>query len=145
MIRLLLPLVLLISFTSCLDKNDPNTFLAGTWKLRSIESAWTGNVSEGSDMFYTQTYRFNYDGTFVKTQNSEDGNFEATGTYTTTPPQELSSADVRFYLDLVYSDGAPIAGDCYGLDQEHLVVKNNKRIRNTWGECDCSILTYEKK
>lgn len=105
--RLLLPLVVLISFSSCLDKNDPNTFLAGKWELRSIESAWTGNVSD-SDMFYTPTYKFNYDGTFVKTQNSEDGNFEATGTYTTTPPQELSSAEVRFYLDLVYSDGDPL-------------------------------------
>lgn len=142
--NLILLLLLFLTFTACTDKNDPESLLKGTWKLISMQSAWTGEVSEGSDMFYAQTYQFSKNGTFTKTQRSDDGNLQASGTYTTEPPPPNEYPDVKFYLHLIYTAGDSIAGDCYGTQKELLLYKNNKQIRNTWGEGDGSILTYKK-
>jgi hypothetical protein len=143
--NLLLALLLLFALTACSEKNDPDKLIVGEWELVSSVNPWTGEKIEGEDLYYRQTYQFRRDGKFTKTQQNEDGNFQASGTYSTDKLEPTPDSDIRFYLNLTFTDGDQIAGSCYGYEKELMVYRVNKQLRNTWAECDGHIFTYDRK
>jgi hypothetical protein len=143
--NLLLPLIILFALTACSEKNDPENLISGDWELVSSVNAWTGEKLEGADLYYRQTYLFRRDGKFTKTQQNEDGSFQASGTYSIEQSESTSGSDIKFYLNLSFTDGDQIAGSCYGNEKEIMVYNVNKQLRNTWGECDGPIHTYDRK
>ncbi|OOG72303.1 hypothetical protein [Algoriphagus sp. A40] len=141
--RLFLPLLVFFAFVGCKEDVDPASTVIGQWKLISIGGGWGQSIQTGSDMIYSQTYQFNRNGTFVKTQETDGQSAEASGTFTTEPGEIMSSADVKLYVQLEFTEGEELAGDC-GPGSEHLILRNNNQLINTWGMCDGPILTYDK-
>jgi hypothetical protein len=143
--NLLLSLMLLFALTACSEKNDPDKLIVGEWELVSSVNAWTGEKLEGADLYYRETYLFRRDGKFTKTHQNEDGNLQASGTYSSEKLESTSDSEIKFYLNLSFTAGYQIVGSCYGNKKEIMVYNVNKQLRNTWGECDGPIHTYDRK
>lgn len=140
--KLLLPLLVFFAFVGCKEDVDPASTVIGQWELISIGSSWGQATQTGSDMSYRQTYQFNRNGTFIKTQEADGQSAEASGTFTTEPGEVASSADVKLNLFLDFAEGEEMAGNCG--PGELLILRNNNQLVNTWGMCDGPILTYTK-
>lgn len=141
--KLFLPVVLLLVFAGCREDVDPVRDMIGQWKLISIEDSWGNTTLTGQEMTFQQTYRFNSDGTFDKTQVVDGETKEALGTYRTEREEIESSADVKLNVLLDFLAGDDISGNCVS-GSEVLILRHNYQLINTWSACDGPRLTYLK-
>lgn len=141
--KLFLPLILLMVFAGCREKEDPEKGLVGQWDLISMENPWENTTLTGQEMTFQQSYQFNPDGTFVKIQVKDGETAEASGTYLTEREEIASSSDVKLNVLLDFIEGEEIAGHCVS-GSEVLILRHNNQLINTWSACDGPRLTYLK-
>ncbi|WP_373521108.1 hypothetical protein [Aquiflexum sp.] len=146
--QFILPSILLFTLLLISCKEDeihPESAIWGQWELIKSVNSWTGEVMEGEDIEWSEIYTFNSNNTFLKTRNSTDGEFEASGTFTWTESDPLDSSMARGFLTLTFQAGMESSSTCYSDGSEVLVITQQQVLMNTWDYCDGPRLQYQKK
>jgi len=138
-------LVLFLSLTSLVScqKEDSAELQVGaypqTWELVKSTSSWTNTVRTGADLPYQEKYVFQADSTFTKIRQKGDQTTEASGTFSVRPFSDGP------YATLTYAEASTLIGSCTSISlKEHLALKSNDTIRNTWEACDGPRLEYKR-
>ncbi|MEX2591126.1 MAG: hypothetical protein WD426_00030 [Anditalea sp.] len=138
---------ILLVISSCKeDEIQPDLAVQGEWILVKSEGSMTGKVLEGEELEWKETYDFNDDNTFIKTRETDDGSFQASGEFSLIEAEISDSSKARAYLTLTFQSGEEIIiGTCNGTGKiEELIITHQGELINTWGYCDGAILYYEK-
>ncbi|UOG72884.1 hypothetical protein MTX78_12170 [Hymenobacter tibetensis] len=140
--KVLLLSLSLASLVSC-QKEDSAEFKVGaypqTWQLVKSTSSWTNTVVTGANLPYQEKYVFQADSTFTKTRQEGDQTTEASGTFSV---RTFSDGQ---YATLTYPEASNLIGSCTTISlKEHLALKSNDTIRNTWEACDGPRLEYKR-
>lgn len=133
-------LLYLLLITSCTEKQSTaQSSNTETWNLVSMTSGSMISDSTDTALAFQQTYSFNDDATFSKTQTGNGSKLQATGTYT-----KQNSAEGTYYT-LKYATAHEIVGSCTGRDSETLLLRPDGKLQNSWMMCDGPFLVYEKQ
>ncbi|RKR15116.1 hypothetical protein CLV91_1198 [Maribacter vaceletii] len=128
--------------TSCSNKEEvkePTLDVnSEKWELVKTTGNFMGSETTGEDMEWQEYYIFNSDATFFKSRDWDNAVKEASGKYA----KEV--LDGQEYLELVYSSGEELIGNCTGDNKEQLFYKKGDVLRGNWGNCDGPILEYKQ-
>ena len=131
------------------EDNLPTLFssIEGEWELAEVRFQWEPDLDDL--VLPLDGYKFNPDNTFSRTREFD---VEVTqfgkGTYVIEPAHE-EDVNALYYVTLNYERGEEMIGNCegggYEEGKEYLFISSEKRLRNTWGECDGPTYVYNKK
>src|SRR5690606_33779533 len=110
----------------------------GKWELTRMTGSFKGSETQGSDMDWQESYRFNTNATFTKTRHRDGETFTETGKFS-----YIEDEEVEFLYTLVYGSESLIIGNCSGNKSESLYIINGT-LYNTWNMCDGPGLEYKK-
>ncbi len=108
------------------------------WELVRMSGSMVNSTTTGADMEWQEYYVFSLDGTFQKIRKREGIVSEAAGTFEFVE-YENDEAD---YLELTYTMGLGLIGNCSADQKEVLVYRSAAEISNTWMACDGPELDY---
>lgn len=134
-------ILLLVIIGSCTTKSSEkisDTDINGTWELTRMTGSFKGSETQGSDMDWQESYRFNTNSTFTKTRYRQGETFTATGRFS-----YIENEEVEFLYTLTYESESILIGNCYGNNSESLYITNGI-LHNTWNMCDGPGLEYKK-
>lgn len=129
------------------DEFQPDWAVQGEWRLVKSESPRTDHVLEGEELEGEETYGFNDGHTFVKSRETANGGFQASGEFSLTEAEISCSRKARALLSLTFQSGMEITGTCNptGKVEELIISHQGELVNHTWSYCDGPILYYEKK
>lgn len=133
-------LVLSIGFFGCSEDENPDQQIIGTWELTESIGSWPVENPSGNDENYFISYRFNQEGTFIKTTIFNGDEKTATGTYTTETNEEGS------FAILVFQTGIDIVQSCFSsAESEAILIASKNRIEVNTSPCDGPRNLFSKK
>lgn len=97
-----------------------------------------GSETTGAAMECQEYYMFNLDGSFEKVREREGLVSKASGSFEVV---EYNNDDSD-YLELSYTTGLELIGNCSGDQREVLMYRTSTVISNTWLACDGPGLDY---
>ncbi len=139
--KILKAILLLTIIASCTTKSSEEIFdtdISGTWELTRMTGSFKGSETQGSDMDWQESYRFNTNATYTKTRHRGGETFTATGRFS-----YIEDEEVEFLYTLTYGSESIIIGNCSGNKSESLYIINGT-LHNTWNMCDGPGLEYKK-
>jgi hypothetical protein len=113
-------------------------FVDQKWKLVRMSGNMVNSVTTGAEMDWQEYYIFSVNGTFKKYRTRAGVVSEAAGTFEVAE-YENDEAD---YLELRYTEGLELIGNCFGNQKELLMYRSATEISNTWQACDGPGLDY---
>ncbi|AFL86180.1 hypothetical protein Belba_3690 [Belliella baltica DSM 15883] len=130
------------------DEKDPYFNILGYWEIAAVTNSWTGEVTSGDQLNFSERYIFNDDSTFIKFSNKNhkygqlyEEPAQALGTYEMKLIEDSSNV---FELKLTFETNMGMAVSCGG-DTEYLVLTKENKLMNTgWAACDGPSFTYQK-
>ena len=113
-------------------------FVDQKWELVRMTGSRVNSTTIGADMEWQEYYVFTPDGAFHKIQTRAGVVSKATGTFEVTEYEN----DDEDYLELIYTEGLELIGNCSGDQKEVLIYKSATEFSNTWMACDGPGLYY---
>lgn len=95
-------------------------------------------TATGAAMEWQEYYLFSADGTFQKIRTRDSVVTKAAGTFEVA---EYENDDTD-YLELSYTEGLELIGNCFDNQNEVLMYRSVTEISNTWMACDGPGLDY---
>jgi hypothetical protein len=120
------------------DINDSEPELSGTWKLIEMSGSVPNSETSGENMEWQETYRFQPDGSFIKSRTRDEETIEATGTY-----RWISETEERL-LELEFNTENQIVCSCYQNNSETMRFQSETVFISSWFACDGPGLIYKK-
>lgn len=108
------------------------------WELFRMTGNIAGSETTGAAMEWREYYVFNLDGSFEKVREREGVILKASGSFEVVEYHN----DVSDYLELSYTKGLELIGNCSGDQKEVLVYRTTTIVSNTWSACDGPGLDY---
>ncbi len=108
------------------------------WQLVRMSGSMVNSTTVGSDMEWQEYYIFSLDGSFQKYRETNGTITRARGTFVATEYEN----DTEDYLELTYTEGLSLVGNCSGDQKEVLIYRSSREISNTWMACDGPGLDY---
>lgn len=108
------------------------------WQLVRMSGSMVNSSTVGSEMEWQEYYIFSLDGRFQKYRESNGVITRASGTFMVTEYEN----DAEDYLELTYTEGLSLIGNCSGDQKEVLIYRSSREISNTWMACDGPGLDY---
>lgn len=108
------------------------------WELVRMSGNMANSMTTGVEMEWQEYYIFSVNGTFQKIRTRDGVVSEAAGTFEVAE-YENDEAD---YLELSYTKGLELIGNCFGDQKEVLQYRSATEISNTWQACDGPGLDY---
>ncbi|MFD0798936.1 hypothetical protein ACFQZJ_15800 [Maribacter chungangensis] len=108
------------------------------WELVRMSGSMANSTTTGADMEWQEYYVFCPDGRFQKERERAGVVSKAAGTFEVVE-YENDDAD---YLELSYTEGYGLIGNCFGDQKEVLIYRSATEISNTWMACDGPGLDY---
>lgn len=108
------------------------------WELFRMTGNIAGSETTGAAMEWREYYVFNLDGSFEKVREREGVISKASGSFEVVEYHN----DASDYLELSYTKGLELIGNCSGDQKEVLVYRTTTIVSNTWSACDGPGLDY---
>ena len=140
-------LVGFVLILGCNTEDDSPNMLSvlGEWELAEVGFQWQADPDDFE--LPIDRYQFNQNNTFSRTTESDSGVKNASGTYVIEPATD-EDVNALFYITLDYEQGEEMIGNCegggYEEGKEYLFINSEKRLRNTWDQCDGPSYIYDK-
>lgn len=113
-------------------------FVDQKWELARMTGSMVNSTTIGADMEWQEYYVFTLDGTFQKIRTRTGVVSKATGTFEVTEYEN----DDEDYLELTYTEGLELIGNCSGNQKEVLIYRSATEFSNTLMACDGLGLDY---
>ena len=113
-------------------------FVDQKWELVRMTGSMVNSTTIGGDMEWQEYYVFTPDGTFQKIRTRTGVVSKATGTFEVTEYEN----DDEDYLELTYTEGLELIGNCSGNQKEVLIYRSATEFSNTLMACDGLGLDY---
>ena len=113
-------------------------FVDQKWELVRMTGSMVNSTTIGADMEWQEYYVFTPDGTFQKIRTRTGVVSKATGTFEVTEYEN----DDEDYLELTYTEGLELIGNCSGNQKEVLIYRSATEFSNTLMACDGLGLDY---
>ena len=113
-------------------------FVDQKWELARMTGSMVNSTTIGADMEWQEYYVFTPDGTFQKIRTRTGVVSKATGTFEVTEYEN----DDEDYLELTYTEGLELIGNCSGNQKEVLIYRSATEFSNTLMACDGLGLDY---
>ena len=113
-------------------------FVDQKWELVRMTGSMVNSTTIGADMEWQEYYMFTPDGTFQKIRTRTGVISKATGSFEVTEYEN----DNEDYLELTYTEGLELIGNCSGNQKEVLIYRSATEFSNTWMTCDGPGLDY---
>lgn len=134
----------LFTLFSCSNEDDFGlestqfVFSEQRWNLDKMTGSMIGSETTGEEMEWQEYYIFTPKGAFVKSRTVDNVIIEAAGSFEIIEFEN----DSEHYLELTYTTGEELAGNCTGDNKELLMYKTSTMISSTWQACDGPGLDY---
>lgn len=113
-------------------------FVDQKWELVRMTGSMVNSTTIGADMEWQEYYVFTPDGTFQKIRTRTGVVSKATGTFEVAEYEN----DDKDYLELTYTEGLGLIGNCSSDQKEVLIYRSATEFSNTWMACDGPGLDY---
>ncbi|QCK16831.1 hypothetical protein [Mangrovivirga cuniculi] len=136
--RNILLLSMFIVFSGCVKEEiiyECEAPIEGKWMLTKVFIGWSETELTGEDIGYEEYYIFNSDGSFSKTNISEEGSKSVNGIYS-----EIETTDGN-QLKLEYPEDHELIENCTGDPIEVLTILTNE-LKGGSAPCDGPDLYY---
>lgn len=133
----------LISFScskeeSILVKDFGASSFPQTWKLYKMKGSLANSETTGKDMAWQEEYRFNADGTVVKTRTFEGETESITGNY-----ERYQGTDMKG-IRIEYAEDSELIASCSGTTETLYFKSGETVLYSSWWACDGPGLFYKK-
>ena len=139
--------VLSAFISSCSLNNElSHSSVHGEWELVQMQGSVYDPDAEEPPLLYQETYRFNSDGSFIKTRIRDGEQREASGTFIVSEYESGYNPDG--YLNLItltYPSENDLIVNCSAAAKEQLILTADHRLIGTARACDYPSVVYEKQ
>lgn len=131
---------LLCILSSCNKESEKSIYqdYQGQWVLVKMSGNTPDSETTGQEMEWQESYKFNGNGTFLKSRQQNGTVTESSGSFTVLKSEEGTS------LELIHTSTSDIIGSCLGDQKEVLFLESSNVMTSTWNQCDGPGLEYEK-
>jgi hypothetical protein len=138
--RILLAIILIVSFSACSDDSEDNpeqgNLFPQTWKLVQMSGRMENSITIGSAMEWQEEYQLRFGNSFTKrrTQNGETKSIS--GIFII----EVIGSERN--ITFSYAHESELIGSCKGDNTEQWFFKSEKIAEGAWQQCDGPGLIY---